>query len=75
MTLIEKIEMARLLTEAAHLLTIHGRPNSCPRWIEGIGDCKDSMCMFCRTDKCIERLINKGGELVAACKAEGAVVL
>ena len=28
--------------------------DSCPRWVEGIGDCKLDKCEFCRVQKCID---------------------
>lgn len=64
-----KLGMARLLTEAAHLLSIHS-PQSCPRWKEGIGDCEGAACEFCRANKCIDKLLDKATELKDEIKAE-----
>ena len=44
-----------LLREAIYLLTVK-QPDNCPNWIEGVGDCKQTECEFCRIQRCIDEL-------------------
>jgi hypothetical protein len=44
-----------LLRETIYLLSIK-QPDSCPNWIEGVGDCNKPECEFCRIQRCIDEL-------------------
>jgi hypothetical protein len=44
-----------LINEAIYLL-FKKQPDSCPNWIEGIGDCNKPECEFCRIQRCIDEL-------------------
>lgn len=46
-------ELAR---EAAFLLQRLMWDSSCPGWREGVGDCEQTECMFCRVKRCVEKL-------------------
>ena len=47
-----------LLKKIIYLLRYYQSDN-CDKWKKGIGNCKNSKCKFCETEKCIMSLENK----------------
>lgn len=52
--------MSEIIGEATFLLRVL-QSESCPDWVEGVGDCHRVECKFCRVEKCLNDLENKYG--------------
>jgi hypothetical protein len=53
--IVEVKQQEKILTECENLLRTL-KPESCPEWRFGIGDCGKSDCIFCRVSRCVEKI-------------------